>query len=159
MLQFVCRLATFVQRAGHLLDWLPPLVARISVGWVFAESGWGHLHNIERTLHQFVIWHVPHPEFNVYLSGCTELIGGTLLMAGLATRMVCIPLIFNMMVALAVAVIPDPHGVHSASDLYPASEYLYIVLMLWLLVRGPGAISVDFLLNHFCKPRDEKLKT
>jgi putative oxidoreductase len=155
MLRFPLLIARFLQRVGRLLDWLPPLAARISVGWVFAESGWGHLHHIDLTLKQFIIWKVPFPQFNVYLSGCTELIGGTLLMVGLLTRVVSIPLIFNMMVALAVAVIPDPHGVHSASDLYAASEYLYILLMVWLVVRGPGAVSLDFLLNYFCNPKHE----
>jgi putative oxidoreductase len=152
MLRFPLLIARFLQRVGRLLDWLPPLVARISVGWVFAQSGWRHLHNVEFMTQKFSQWHVPHPLFNVYLSSYTELIGGSLLLAGLMTRLISIPLSINMVVAIWKV---KRDGIEEVSDLYFLSEYLAIVVFLWLFIRGPGAVSIDYVLNYFINPRRE----
>ncbi len=48
-----------------------------------------------------------------------------------------------MMVAIATA---KRDELSSVSDLFGFSEFLYILLLLWLLISGPGAISLDRLL-------------
>jgi hypothetical protein len=36
----------------------------------------------------------------------------------------------------------------SVSDLFATSEYLYILLLLWLVVSGAGVVSLDQLIAN-----------
>src|SRR4051794_11665648 len=79
------------------------LFLRLTWGWQLAQAGYGHLTHIENTVEAFRGWGVPLPVFSVYVSGITELAGGTLLMLGLAARLISVPLFFNFLVAYATA--------------------------------------------------------
>lgn len=125
------------------LDWLPPLLARLSVGYIFAESGWGKIHNVEKVADFFLELMIPAPHFQAYLVAYTELIAGALLLIGLATRLASLPLIITMVVALRTAKAED---IASLSDLFATSEFLYIVLLVWLVIAGPGRLSLDYLI-------------
>jgi putative oxidoreductase len=52
---------------------------------------------------RFQQWGVPFPHLNVYVSGYTEMFGGVLLMLGLASRLIAIPVFFNFCVAYVTA--------------------------------------------------------
>ena len=54
-------------------------------------------------IERFTSWGVPMPKVSVYVSGYTEMIGGLLLMVGLATRLVSLTLVFNFIVAFLTA--------------------------------------------------------
>ena len=41
------------------LNWLPPLAARMTLGLVFIESGWGKLHNLEKVTSYFTELGIP----------------------------------------------------------------------------------------------------
>ena len=49
------------ERLSAPFAWLPPLFARIVVGWVFLWSGWGKLNALERITQNFVEWGIPFP--------------------------------------------------------------------------------------------------
>ena len=123
-------------------SWLPPLLARVTVGWVFFQSGLGKINNIDRVIGFFASLGLPAPSFQAHLVAWTECVGGLLLIAGLATRIVSIPLSIIMIVAIRTALADDVTGF---SSLTGTIEYLYIVLMVWLMVAGPGKISLDTL--------------
>lgn len=125
------------------VNWLPPLLARITVGFIFAESGWGKIHNVEKVAEFFTELMIPAPLFQAYLVAYTELIAGTLLLVGLATRLASIPLIITMVVALRTAKAED---IASLSDLFATSEFLYIVPLVWLVIQGPGRLSLDYFI-------------
>lgn len=129
--------------ASRLFAWLPPLLARLTVGVVFFQSGLGKLNNLERVTGFFASLGLPAPAFQAALVGWTELIGGALLIIGLATRLASIPLSIVMIVAIRTALSED---VTDFSSLAGATEFLYIVLMVWLMVAGPGKIAVDTLI-------------
>jgi putative oxidoreductase len=135
-----------VDLGNKLLDfsrafaWLPPLLARITVGWVFLQAGWGKIHNIDRVIGFFQSLGLPAPVFQAHLVAYTECIGGILLIVGLATRLASIPLAIIMIVALRTALAADAS---SFSALTGISEYLYIVLLVWLMIAGPGKIALD----------------
>jgi putative oxidoreductase len=59
---------------------------------------------------------------------------------GLFTRLSAIPLIVIMIVAIVTAKREDLDGI---STLFGFIEYLYIVLLLWLMVRGGGWLALD----------------
>src|SRR5262245_33003286 len=129
-----------VLRVSNALHWLPPLVARLTIGIVFVQSGWGKLHSLDKVVGFFTQLGLPAPEFQARLVACTEFVCGALMLLGLLTRLATIPLIITMVVALLTALKGD---IHELSDLFGQSEYLYIVLLLWLGVYGAGPISLD----------------
>ena len=127
------------------LQWLPALLARIAVGYVFAESGFGKLQNLPKIVDYFRALKIPYAEIQApFVSGC-ELLFGALLLLGLFTRASTIPLITIMIVAIATAKAPELHGI---SDLFGLSEFLYILLLIYLLFEGAGSFSLERLLAH-----------
>src|SRR5579859_1158014 len=82
------------------LQWLPPLLARIAVGSVFAHTGWGKLHNLEKVTAFFRELGIPHPELQAPFVATNELVCGTLIIFGLFTRVAAIPVSITMLVAL-----------------------------------------------------------
>src|SRR5260370_23650107 len=81
-------------------QWVPQLMVRLFVGYFFLETGWGKIHNLQGMTERFADWGIPAPAFNAALSGWTEFLGGLLIVLGLFTRLVSIPLFINMVVAL-----------------------------------------------------------
>jgi putative oxidoreductase len=63
-----------------------------------------------------------------------------LLILGLGTRLATIPMIVNMLVALAVVVLP---GISTLDEFVELDEVLYVAVLFWLFVAGPGKASVD----------------
>jgi putative oxidoreductase len=138
-----------VTRVGKVLQWLQraePYLAflpRLSLGLVFARTGYGKLTHLERTADFFRELGIPAPEMQAIFIGGLELVGGACLVLGLLTRVVSIPLAGTMVVAILTALLPEVSG---ALDLLALDETLYLFLFGWLVVRGPGSLSADHLL-------------
>ncbi len=128
------------------LAWLPPTVARLTVGWVFLLSGWGKLHDLPKVVEFFRSLGLPAPEFQAPFASTNEFVCGALLLVGLFTRVATIPLMITMVVALVTA---QRENIGSLDDLFGLSEYLYIALLGWIAVAGPGPLSLDALLVRF----------
>lgn len=122
------------------MSWFPPLLARLSLGVVFTQNGWGKLHNIEKVADYFAKLGIPFSGFSAGLVATLEFACGLLLLAGLATRLSSLILTVIMVVALFTAKRGDIWGV---SDLFSLSEYLFIVLFSYLAIAGPGPLSID----------------
>ena len=136
------------KRVVNALDsfgWLAPLLVRLFVGYFFFDSGWSKLHNLDQFAQNFAGWGIPYPKFNAALSAYTECIGGFLTMAGLGMRLVSIPMIINMAVAVLSVKLKDVSGL---SDFVNLDEPLYALFYVWLLFSGAGAASLDALLIH-----------
>ena len=125
-------------------QWLAALLVRIFVGYFFFETGWGKLHNLDAFTTRFMQWGIPHPAFNAALSAYTECLGGALTMAGLGTRFVSIPMMINMAVAIITVKMKSVAGLN---DFVELDEPLYALAYFWLLVSGPGFVSVDYLIR------------
>ena len=123
--------------------WIGPLALRLSLGAVFIKSGWGKLHDLDSLTKYFGELGIPFPGFNAALSSTTELVGGTLLFLGLLTRLAAIPLSVVMSVAILTARRPDIDG---PLTLLSFIEVTYLSGFLWLLLAGPGKVSLDALL-------------
>jgi len=133
-------LRRLVRSVSTRLQWLPPTVARLTVGWVFVQSGWGKLHNLPKVVAFFTELGIPAPQFQAVLAATAEFACGALILIGLFTRVASLPLIVVMTVALLTAKKAD---IHELSDLFGMGEYLYIALLLWLGAYGAGPISLD----------------
>ena len=127
------------------LDWLAPLLMRIYFGYFWTETGWGKIHNLDAFAQRFVGWGIPYPHLSAALAGYTEWVGGILLMLGLFTRLVSIPLMFNMFVALVSVKMKE---VTSIDDFVEMDEVLYMFILFWLIMTGPGRVSVDHLIRR-----------
>ena len=136
------RLRRLIHSVSRSLRWLPPSVARLTVGWVFLQSGWGKLQNLPKVVAFFTELGIPAPQFQAPLAATAEFACGALLLVGLFTRVATLPLIATMVVAILTAKKAD---IHELSDLFGMGEYLYIALLLWLGAYGAGPISVDAL--------------
>jgi putative oxidoreductase len=123
-------------------QWIAQLLVRLFVGYFFVETGWGKLHNLDGFAQRFAGWGIPYPYFNAALSAYTEFIGGWLTVFGIGTRLVSIPMIINMLVAILQV---NLKHVTSLDDFVELDEPLYALAYLWLLLSGPGWVSVDYL--------------
>jgi len=141
-------LVKFGLRLTYRLRWLAPLLMRLFLGYFFLETGWGKIHNLDTFAQRFAGWGIPHPEFNAALSAYTEFIGGALTIAGLFMRVVSIPMIINMAVAVLSVKIKDVQGLN---DFVELDEPLYALGFFWLMMAGPGAVSLDYLIERYLK--------
>lgn len=124
------------------------LALRLYWGWQFFETGKGKLMNHEKVTQFFQSLHIPFPSFNVYLAGGTECFGGLLLLVGFASRLVCLPLIFTLIIAYLTAEIDSVKHIFDDPDKFvTATPFLFLEACLVVLAFGPGKFSVDCLLS------------
>jgi putative oxidoreductase len=150
MFAAIDRVQDLVNRVARSVEWLPPAVARLTVGVVFALSGWGKLHNLEQVTSFFTDLGIPAPAFQAAMVSTVELVGGALLVAGLLTRYAALPLIVTMIVAILTAQRANVTGLGALVGLI---EFAYIALLLWLAVAGGGRLSLDHLLGRLLARR------
>jgi putative oxidoreductase len=121
---------------------LPALLTRLYLGYFFFETGLAKVQDLSTMTERFMDWGIPAPAFNAALSGYTELLGGALIVLGLCTRLSCVPMIINMVVAVLAVKL---RGVETLNDFVELDEPLYALGFLWLLIAGPGKLSLDHL--------------
>jgi putative oxidoreductase len=122
---------------------LGPALARLTVGLVFIGTGWGKLHSIPDVTEFFTTLGIPLPGFHARLVAGVELFGGVLILAGLGTRLVALPMAFTMVIAILTAKRADITGV---TALVGFEEWSYLVFFLWLALAGAGKLSLDALI-------------
>jgi putative oxidoreductase len=132
------------ERLSAVFFWLPPLFARLVVGWVFMGTGWTKLNNLDRITEAFISWGIPFPYVMTPFVSAVEYIGGLLLLFGLFTRIAAAPLVIVMIVAVISAKLDQ---IDSLETLLGFEELAYMALFGWLAVAGPGPISLDRLLQ------------
>nr|WP_199044990.1 DoxX family protein [Dyella sp. ASV24] len=140
MRQFIADKATRLLEQLQRVEWIGPLVVRVVFGYFWLETGIAKVHNLDGFTQRFVGWGIPFPAFSAGLSAWTELVGGLLIMLGLFTRLVCIPMLINMAVAVTLVVSAN---LMSFDDYVEADEIVYSLIFFWLLISGPGKASLD----------------
>lgn len=128
------------------LEWLGPLAARITVGWVFMSTGWGKLNDLPRIVMLFMELKIPAAELMAPFVSAVEFGGGLLLLLGLLTRFAAPPLVIVMIVATISAKFDQ---IDSLESLLGFEETSYMAMFLWLAVAGPGKVSLDYLLQRW----------
>ena len=121
---------------------VPQLLMRIAVGAVFFNAGLMKYRSWDMTLMLFRDeYKVPllSPELAARMAIVQELSLPILLFLGLGTRIATLPL-FGMIAVIQTFVYPDAWVEHLT----------WASILLFLLMRGPGAFSVDHLIaRHF----------
>ena len=125
------------------------LAIRLYWGWQFMTRGWGKLMNLGDTSEYFSSLGLPLPQLNAILASSTECFGGLLLLLGLFSRFISIPLIFTMVVAYLTADIKVVKGIFADPDAFvSAAPFLFMLAAVLVFVFGPGKFSTDELLHR-----------
>jgi putative oxidoreductase len=130
------------------LEW-GALSLRIALGIVFAHSGWGKWRRgIGGTGRWLESLGIPFPQLNARMVASLELVGGLLLLAGLFTHWVAIPLAANMLVATWAEKykIGAPFQGSESAQGYELTIVLGFASVA-LVLLGAGTFSLDELLR------------
>jgi len=152
----------------NILTWLlnPPtkgpastLLLRIMAGGVFLWEGILKFVYTNQGVGRFTKLGIPSPHLTADFIACLEIVGGLLLLSGLMTRLIAIPFIIEMIVAILSTKVSLFLGT-SPLPLPPAlpqvgiwavlheirSDYAQILTTAFLMINGPGTWSLDALL-------------
>lgn len=125
------------------------LALRLYWGWLFFQSGFGKLANIEGVSAFFSTLNIPFPWLNAYLAASIECVGGLCLVVGLAARLVAIPLIVTMLVAYATAHSESvQHIFENPQAFVMQTPFNFLLTALIVLAFGPGIFSLDALIKR-----------
>jgi len=156
--------STFMQRVKYLTrivlqgepkwEWFPALLARVSMGLFFAISGWNKLFTVAHwkgLLAGMIATGLPFPKLMALFLAWFEFIGGSLLTVGFMSTFFSIGLAFAMIVAIITVEIPFviPPGLGPLDWLdwfLYLPQVLYVLIFLWLVIKGPGPYSVDAII-------------
>ena len=132
------------------------MVIRLMAGGVFFWEGILKFVYVNQGVGRFTKLGMPFPVFTASFVGGLEIVGGIMLMLGLSTRLITIPFIIEMLVAilstkprlflgtLPLPPPPVPPQVGIWAVLHEVrSEYAQIMSSIFLLISGPGPWSLD----------------
>ena len=123
------------------------LLVRLYWGWQFFETGRGKLADIPKVVDYFTSIGVPAPSLNAHFIATLECVGGILLILGLASRLIALPLLIDMIMAYVIADREALGSIFSEPDkFYNAAPYTFLFASLLILVFGPGKLSLDTLI-------------
>jgi putative oxidoreductase len=128
-------------KAVSLLKDLPLLFMRLILAYGFympARNKWA---DIGAIADWFASMNYPLPTLNAYLAAGTEAAGVVLLTLGLLNRVISIPLIIVMLVAIFT--VHAGNGFSAGDNGFEIPLY-YMIMLFTILVYGPGKISVDY---------------
>src|SRR5258707_12628230 len=121
------------------------------------SAGLGKLLNVETHTGFFRDWGIPAPMLNVYLAGTTETVCGFLLLIGLASRVITIPLIGTMLVAYLTAHTEQFQALWENTPLFfKAPPFPYLFTCVVVLLFGPGRWAVDGGINALLERRGQR---
>ena len=84
---------------------------------------------------------------NAYFVSALEFGGGLLLILGLGSRLIALPLVTDMIVAYITADREALFSIISNPDKFTAAPYTFLIASLIVLIFGPGKASVDAFLT------------
>jgi uncharacterized membrane protein YphA (DoxX/SURF4 family) len=158
---------------GVLVTPVAALLTRIAVGLGFYRAGVGKTGRLDQIAEWFASLGIPAPVLNAYVVSYLEMIGGLLLVVGVGTRPVATLLLGTMTVAMVTADRTAVLGAigfqrHAGPDdttvigpwsfaellrpdtaLLDVAPVVFALLLLWLIARGPGVLSIDGLVRRW----------
>jgi len=119
------------------------LFARLAVAYGFYEPAMMKWADIGAIAEWFTSMGMPFPTLNAYMAASTEALGVILLTLGLFTRLISLPLIVVMIVAIVTVHLP--HGFSAGDNGFEIPLYYMLFLALFASL-GAGKLSLDYLL-------------
>lgn len=122
---------------------------RLYWGWQFFQTGKGKLMNLDATTEFFAELGLPFAKLNAIMAGSTECFGGLLLLVGLFSRLISVPLIVTMIVAYLTAHLDVVKTIWSDSDSFvTAAPFLFLLASVIVFAFGAGKFSIDEVLRR-----------
>jgi putative oxidoreductase len=119
------------------------LLARLTIAYGFYNPAMQKWSDISSVAEWFGTLGIPFPTLNAYLAASTELTGVVLLTLGLFTRLISLPLIVIMVVAITTVHIS--HGFSAGDNGFEIPLY-YMLFLAIFASFGAGKFSLDHLL-------------
>lgn len=124
---------------------LPLLFFRLILAYGFYNPAMKKWSDIGAITQWFDSMGMPLPGLNAYLAASTEALGVVLLALGLGTRIISIPLMVTMLVAIFTVHIGN--GFAAGNNGFEIPLY-YLIMLVALLIFGSGKISIDHFLSQ-----------
>jgi putative oxidoreductase len=134
------------------------MLLRLMAGGVFLWEGILKFVYANQGVGRFTKLGMPLPHFTADFVACLEIVGGLLVLSGWLTRLIAVPFIFEMIVAILSTKIslylgtsplplpPAPPKVGIWAVLHEVrSEYAQLLTVAFLMINGPGKWSLDAL--------------
>ncbi|MCK4750873.1 MAG: DoxX family protein [Bacteroidales bacterium] len=134
----------FVEGTEKLRD-IPLLLFRLILAIGFYEPAMMKLKNLSGIAEWFGSMNYPLPGVSAFLAMVTEVLGVVLITLGLGTRVIAIPMMFVMLIAIFTVHISN--GFAAGDNGFEIPLY-YFLMLFALVVYGPGKISVDSLMGQ-----------
>ena len=145
-------------QAPRLLGTTAPsatVLIRVMVGWVFLSEG------VQKFLFpaalgtgRFAKIGIPAPQFFAPFVGIVEIVCGALLIVGLVTRLASIPLLIDILVAIATTKIPMLSKSGFWATMHEArTDFCMLLGLIFLLIAGSGTLSFDDRISRQPIPR------
>lgn len=127
---------------------VPAIFCRLTIGLIFLSEGIQKFLNPDSVgVGRFAKIGFSNPAFWAYFTGCFETVCGSLIVAGLLTRLAAIPLLIIMITAFIVTKWPIfiEKGFWAMAHEY-RTDFAMTMLLLFLLKYGGGKLSADLKL-------------
>ncbi|WP_457750067.1 HvfX family Cu-binding RiPP maturation protein [Sulfurimonas sp.] len=130
-------------RLSEYLKSVSLLFARLLVAYGFYEPAMMKWNDMKSVVEWFGSMGIPFPTFNAYMAASTEIVGVVLLTLGFFTRIISIPLIIIMIVAIVTVHL---HNGFSAGNNGFEIPLYYMAFLLIFFSHGAGKFSLDRLI-------------
>lgn len=142
----------FLRCTGYTYSNLARLFMRLFVGIMFMQFGIRHLVNFSTLRYTFPSVLGIGSETSLIIMICIELICSLCIMIGFLTRLSVLPPVISMIIAeyhILHDLLPDTLT-YSISCTQPGYlPLMFIGIFLYLLIAGPGKISLDYFISLF----------
>ena len=157
MMQLAEKYYRLIIRASSSLQSPFLLAVRLYWGWQFMQTGWGKLSDIGKVISFFTDLGIPAPVLNAWFVSALEFGGGALLILGLGSRLIALPLVIDMIVAYITADRDALFSIIANPDKFTgAAPYTFLFASLLVLIFGPGSYSLDAFLLHRANAKRQK---
>jgi len=119
------------------------LLARLIVAYGFLEPALMKWNDMGAVAQWFGSMGIPFPTLNAYMAGTTEIVGLVLVALGLFTRLISIPMMIIMVVAIMTVHLG--HGFSAGNNGFEIPLY-YMLFLFIFATHGAGKFSVDYFL-------------
>ncbi|NOR86712.1 MAG: DoxX family membrane protein [Bacteroidales bacterium] len=133
-----------ISKTLDLLKDIPLLLIRLTLAYGFYTPAMNKWSDIESVAGWFESMNYPLPILNAYMAASVEIAGVVLLTLGFASRVISIPLIFVMLVAIFT--VHGGNGFEASANGFEIPLY-YLVMLFTILVYGPGKYSLDGIIR------------
>ena len=142
-----CRLigvCNSISKTLEVVKDLPLLFIRLTLAYGFYSPAMNKWSDIDSVAAWFESMNYPLPTLNAYMAASTEIAGVVLLTLGFASRIISIPLIIVMVVAILT--VHGGNGFEASGNGFEIPLY-YLVMLFAILVYGPGKYSIEGLIK------------